>query len=201
MKSMKKIFFIAAVSISAFLFSGNVYACDACVKITPLNHSDMDLLQVLVPHKQNGSIYITDSNGHILYSETIKLGPAYSQIYDFTNLEDGIYTFYAEMERTKTTTEMKVENASVEVLNQVHEYLPFFKVEGNQLMVMYLNQEWDEIEFTIKSIDHRIFYNGEEGNPMIFQKIFDISNMLNGEFYAMLKVGNKTSYYYYFEIN
>jgi len=201
MKSMKRIFFIAAAGISAFLFSGNAYACDACIKITPLDQSSKDLLRISVPHQQNGLIYITDSEGHTLYSETIKSGSGYPKIYDFTKLEDGIYNFYSELERTETITEIKVENAYVEVINKVHEFLPFFKVEGNRLMVMYLNDEWDEIEFTIESIDHRIFYNGEEGNPMIFQKIFDVSNMLNGEFYAMLKVGNKTSYYHYFELN
>jgi hypothetical protein len=134
----------------------------------------------------------------MLHSDEIS-SDATTKVYDFSNLRDGIYTFESKSENMNITKKIGVEGSKVEILSKESEFKPIFSVENDELRVNFLNQNMEDVEFSIESTAE-VFYQENEGNEMNFQKKFNISNLWLGDYYAKLKVAGNT-YYHYFNVN
>jgi len=196
MKTIKSLFAIAVLSLSTISFAGNAYAF---LEVIPLNMMDKAVVKVVFPNNQNTIIYIGDPEGRTIHRETIKKGSSTAKIYDFSNVDDGIYTFNSITDQANVTKTIKVENSSIEVISTEVEYKPTFIIKENSLLVNYLNLEQEEIEMVIYN-SYTDFYKSAEGNFQVFQKKFDISDMESGEYFAMIKVPGK-NYIHSFNID
>ena len=196
MKTMKLSVALAAALFSATSFTGKV---SAFVNVIPMDIPEKSIVQVTAPENTAASVYIYDEDGTMLHADRINQKSSTTRIYDFTNLESGVYTFESRMDLMNVTKKIGVNDSKVEILSKEFEFKPVFMVKRDQLMVNFMNQEMAEIEFTLESSDE-IYYTGNEGNDFNFQKTIDISKLWNGEYYATLKVGGQT-YYHYFNVN
>ena len=187
MKTINSLFAVAVLGLSTILFAGNAYAF---LEVIPMNTMDKAAVHVVVPKNQNSSIYISDPEGRIIHRETIKSSSSNGKVYNFSNLDEGVYTFYSETDHANFTKKVKVENSSVEVISNEVEYKPAFIVEDEKLMVNYLNLDQEKIKMAVYS-SYADYYNSTEGNSKVFQKKFDISGLDSGEYFAMIKVGDK----------
>jgi hypothetical protein len=196
MKTIKLLFVSAIVGISSFIFSGNVHAF--FIDLVPVDIPDKAVVKLVSPNNQTAFIYIAGPEGDFLLRESITLDEASRRLYDFTNLENGIYTFYSSDEQSTTTKKFKVEGSSVEILSKEVEYKPIFNIKGKHLTVNYFNKEMEDVEFIIEG-RNLYFRQDEDGNAISFQKQFDISKLLRGEYYASMKVG-RNQYYHKFNV-
>jgi len=197
MKTIKSLFVVAVFSLSTICFAGNG---DTFLEVIPLNKMDKANVQVVVPNNQRTFIYITDPESRVILQETIKKGSSTAKIYDFSNVDDGIYTLNSKTDQANVTKTIMVENSSIKVISSEVEYKPAFIIKENSLLVNYLNLEQEEIEMVIYNSYNTEFYKSTEGNSQVFQKKFDVSNMERGEYFAMIKVSGK-NYIHSFNID
>ncbi|MEE9463120.1 MAG: hypothetical protein V3V53_14870 [Bacteroidales bacterium] len=196
MKTIKLLFVSAMVGISSFVFSGNALAF--FIDLKPVDIPDKAVVRLEAPKNYTASIYIAGPEGDILLEESITLDEASTRLYDFTNLDNGIYTFHSSDEQSTTTKRIKVEGSSIEILSKEVEYKPIFNINDKSLSVNYLNMGSEDIEFIIEG-KYSSFYLVDEGNEIRFRKQFDISKLPRGEYYALMNVGNK-QYYHKFNV-
>ena len=142
-------------------------------------------------------IMVTDDKGRVLYEETIQSQKPYGRVYDFTALSDGIYTITSNDDYIRTTSQVEVQHAVVEVLSNEVEYKPVFQTRENSLLVNYFNSDARDITFTIEN-DYGVLYESTEGNNHSFQKRVNIRKMMPGRYYAKVDIGDRSySYDFY----
>ena len=196
MKTLKLSIYFAAVIIGTSFFTNKAAAT---VPVIPMDISGKAVVKVVAVTNQLGSVSISDAKGINLNTYWLKPGDSSSRLFDFSDLENGIYTFNVKSDMMNTTTKVLVEDSYVEVISNVVEYKPLFIVDGKELKVNYINTDLEDMQLSIESSD-RIYFAEEEGNSLRLQKIFDISKIIlipGEEYYAKLVVGDK-SYYYTF---
>ncbi len=186
MKTINSLIAVAVLGLSTILFAGNAYAF---LEVTPLNMMDKAVVKVVFPNDQN-SFIIADSEGKIILRETIKKGSSTAKIYNFSNVDDGIYTLYSTIEYGIATTKIMVKNSSIEVISNEVDYKPVFIIKDNHLLVNYLNLEQEEIEMVIYNSNAEL-YRSTEGNSQVYQKKFHFSHHERGEYFATITVGRK----------
>ena len=196
MKTIKSLLAVSVLGFSTVLFAGNAYDF---LEVIPLNMMDKAVVKVVFPKYQNTSIYVADPEGSIIHRETIKKGSSTAKIYNFSNLDDGIYTFYSITEQVNITKKIMVNNSSIEVISNEVEYKPVFIIKDNHLLVNYLNLEQEEIEMVIYNSNAEL-YRSTEGNSEVYQKKFHFSHHERGEYFAKITVGRK-NYTHSFDID
>lgn len=192
MKTIKLLFISAIVGISSFVFSGNASAF--FIDLVPVDIPDKAVVRLVAPKNYTASIYIAGPKGDLLLEESITLDEASTRLYDFTNLDNGIYTFHSSDEQSTTTKRIKVEGSSIEILSKEVEFKPIFNINDKSLSVSYLNNGSEDIEFIIED-KYSSFYQIDEGNEISFSKQLDISRLPRGEYYALMNVGGKQHYH------
>ena len=191
MKTLKSKVILAAIGFSTIFFTSNAYAF---FNVVPMNHSEKAIVKVEAPVNEDTYVVVNDSKGNTLHKESIKAGNMYAKYFNFSELDNGIYTFYSEIEHSTMIKKIKVENSNVKVISKEVEFRPVFKIQGDNLMVNYLNTGAKDIEFTIET-DDAVYYNGEEGSSAAFHKNFNIEQLPRDTYYASLKTGGSTFRY------
>ena len=196
MKTIKLSIYFAAVIIGTSFFTNKVAAT---IPIVPMDISERAVVKFVAVTNQSGSVSIVDAKGITLNTYGLKPGASSSTLFDFSEVENGTYTFNVKSEVMNTTSKIKVEDSYVEVLSSDIEYKPFFILDGKELRVNYLNTDLEDMQLSLESYDDMVYYAEEEGNSLRLQKRFDISKLFSGEKYlAKLVVGYKTYYYTFY---
>jgi hypothetical protein len=190
MKTMKGIFWASAMGLGSILLCSNALATDF-LSVYPSSKEKTVKVEVKPSTLKDASISLSSMKGNVLHNESIKARTAYGKVYDFSKLEDGIYTFYSESDYVTTIKQVQVEKASVKILSTEVEYSPVFVLKNQMLAVNFFNKDLEDMEFSIEN-NAAVFYENEEGNNISFQKMLNISQMPPGEYYATLKVGGRT---------
>ncbi|WP_167604754.1 hypothetical protein [Maribellus sediminis] len=147
-------------------------------------------------------VQLEDGYGSVLYSDKEK--PAtfdYKKIYDFSNLDDGNYTFIVKVGNENSLKNLVVKNGTVQITGQKEELSPDFKLDGKFL------------EFTFPNIDDkdtRILLYDKDNGYWVYQESllpkYDIKQALNlskldsGNYMAVL-ISGKNVYNYDFKLN
>ncbi len=198
MRTIKAVLFTASIGVSSLLTGGNVFATDA-VTVSTSNTEKKIKVQVVEPRLQDISVYVSDAEGNIIYQEDIRASTTYGKVYDFSDLQDGVYTFTSNGEYITTTKRIMVEGSSAREISKEASYKPVITLKDSYLKVNYFNENQEDIEFSIEgSGSGNIFHESKGGNDIVYGKMLDVSKMPAGKYYARLKVGNK-EYYQSFE--
>lgn len=195
---MKKYRFTSVLIAAMIMATTFTLKASDFVSVIPVDIPERTIVQVTSPLKASASILIYDFEGTMLFSD--RLSPEVStRLFDFSQLPDGVYTFESNSDYISITKKIGIKDSRVEVLSKETEFKPVFAVDGDQLTVNFLNLDQSSVEFSIEN-ENSVFYNETEGSEMHFGKKFDISKMVNGEYFARLKVDGKT-FYHYFNVN
>ena len=195
MKTIKLSIYFAAVIIGTSFFTNKAAAT---IPVIPMDISERAVVRVIAVPNQTGSVSISDAEGITLNTYMLKPGASSSKLFDFSKVENGIYTFNIKSELMNTTTKIKVEDSYVEVISNDVEYKPLFIEHGKELRVNYLNTDLEDMQLSIESTGS-VFYAEEEGNSLTLEKRFDIGTIMpRGEYYAKLVVGDKTYYHTFY---
>jgi hypothetical protein len=188
MKTINSLIAVVALSIGTLIFSGNA---NASFDVVPVDDLEKSLVKFVIPKNQKTYVYIISPKGDVLHEETIRKDNPSPKVFNLSNLENGIYTFYASSEQSNITKEVKVDDSFVEVISKEVEYKPTFIAKDGKLMINIFNIDQEEIEMSIDNALYDI-YSNKEGNPISFNKAFDLSKMPMGNYYAMIKIGSRT---------
>ena len=166
----------------------------------------------LVPHSTDRAIVVIDNeedspselviedlNGNILYYKEGRIDEKlYTKLFDFKNLDDGIYKITASNNYGKKELTFKVNGDVVEVEKEHYTAShPFIEVKDDVLKLSFLNHSLNEIYLTIAN-DSGEIYKKSLGNDFSITTGFNLAKLQYGDYAAIISDGNNT-YSYNFE--
>jgi hypothetical protein len=108
-------------------------------------------------------IDVRDEFGEVVfYKKTMEPAAVYKKKYDFSALEDGIYTLSVKSERELNQTRFSIKYGEIEILGERKVVEPHFTMDGNTWKMSYLN-------FPLEKMDLYVY----DGNRLLYEKRID----------------------------
>jgi hypothetical protein len=150
-----------------------------------------------LPENDETFINIFSADGTSIFSDVISPKSKTVKVFDFSNLEEGIYTMISQNEFSSVEKTIEFKNKKVEIVEREFSYLPVFKLDGDLLKVSYLNATEGDIALTLENSTW-IFHDEKAGNDMAFGRTLDTKKLPKGEYTLTLKVDAR-EYNYIFQ--
>jgi hypothetical protein len=199
---MKKLNFktlLGTLSVLMILFvAGNVAYGSGNTYVFPVKGSQEAIIHFAVPENSDASISIVDINGNGIYYATVPSGKVYSKLFDFTNLDEGLYSLYITLGNIIDKNEFEVNHSGISLVKTNKEYKPSFSRDGKFMLVNFLNEGANKVSISMRD-NLSTFYTEKDPGSFPFEKAYDISNLPAGDYSVVLTAGGN-DYYYYFEL-
>ena len=142
MKNIIKNSLVLVVLFSTFLASAN-----SSLKIY---HDEVKTTLTLSDVKLGSEIFVKDTYGSVLYSETIKSSGNYTKSFNLTELPDGSYFFEIDKDLEINIIHFTVKEAIVafDEENKTSIFKPFVKSEENKVSITKLSLDKKPLEIT-----------------------------------------------------
>ena len=184
---MKKLRF-GLMLLLVVLVSGSTMAMGILnVNIIP-GKSERALVNISNAENNKYEIVVSDSNGDVVYV-TRKKSPSenFSKIYDFSNLEDGRYTFSVKLGNETKLNKIIVKDGKAEIVGQEEQIAPYFKMDGKLLEFSFLNFTQKGMKLYVYDNDNDLIYK-ENLNPVFaLHQAIDLSKLDPGTYNAVLE--------------
>lgn len=195
MKNVKAVFIVAVL----VFISGTVMATgNLKVNVIP-GEKNETVVRISNINQSHYEIELENEYGDIVfYKETNSPSTTYSQLYDFSMLDDGKYNFTVKVDNEKEVNTLKIKNGKIEVLNQRKEVEPFFLMKDNRLELSYLNFGKENIKLVVyDGSTHELLYEKKLNSDFVINYGLDFSKLKSGKYDAVLASGSN---FYEYEV-
>lgn len=178
------VFALVAV-VNVVFASGNV-----TLNMIPLKN-EKAAVAISTLSNSNFNVTIADDKGQVFYyQENADQGDVYQKVYNFENLEDGIYKLTVLSDGITTERQFQKLHGRILVGDEKTSLEPFFGFEGDLLRCSFLNFNNDKVTL------HFYGKNGELlskqlGKEFSIQQALNLSKLEKGNYEAVLSAGNK----------
>jgi len=142
--------------------------------------------------KKGQALIIHNERGQVVYKEKIKNSGNYSQTFDFTNLEDGLYTTELEKDFESVVRKFEVKNGKASFLdvdkNKI--FKPVIRTEENLVLI-------SKIAFSKAPLYIDLYYKGDlihsetvKGNNVV-NRVYKLSKEEKGDYQIVINTDNK----------
>ncbi len=129
---------------------------------------------------------ITDQQGQVLYyKKSESTSTDYKKVFDFSELKSGNFNLSINYDNCSISRNLVKENDQLTIGSELRLYEPWYRIEGDKLLVTHLNP-------SLKNVYMNIYENGQYvtrkklGNEMAINKCIDISKLEGGEYQFIL---------------
>ncbi len=137
-----------------------------------------------------------DAGDLVFYKETNSPSESYNRLYDFSNLEDGLYTFKVKLDKEVSTSNLSISNGDVTVVNERKDAEPYFTLENNKLKLSFLNFENENVKlYLYDNSNNELVLEKDLESGFAINYGLDFTKAKNGNYDAVLTSENK--YYRY----
>ena len=196
MKTIIKLTFVLALamSVSSAFALGNL-----TTKIEPLNGKKA-LVSVSSLLNSDINLTITDNSDQIIYrGEVNKLVKDYSNIFDFSQLEDGDYQLKVESAQLTTIRTFSKNYNEINIGEEKTSMKPYFEYKDGLLRLTYLNFNQEELELSVFEGDNLIYTKKIEPGFTVNEAL-KIKGDYKSSFTTVLSAG-KSKHYFENELN
>ncbi|WP_167616297.1 hypothetical protein [Maribellus sediminis] len=189
MKNLKKTMLLLVT----ILASGSVMATGLLnVSVIP-GKNEKALVSVSDNNGDRCMVEVTDVNGEMVYTHHIKHpGDSYEKLYDFSKLDDGNYTLSVILGDETLLSSMNIQNGNVQISGQKEELKPYFKLNGNELELTFLNFEKQDVKFQLYDDGtNELVFENDLANDFSINKEIDLSKLNAGDYNAVLETGDQ----------
>lgn len=185
MKTMKRFFALTIATVLA----GAVFASDSGNLKVNMEASEASkaLVEISSMKLSNFEIEVTDSYGESLYEMTT-VAPAngLKKRMDFSQLDDGIYTFSVKIDKERTIQTFEVDRGDVEIINSRKTIDPYFTFEKKMVKLSYLNPQGEDVKLYVYDMNNRLLAESELGNGFAIHKAVDFSDRPWGDYSVVI---------------
>ncbi|WP_405609880.1 hypothetical protein [Polaribacter sp. Asnod1-A03] len=159
---------------------------------TAIDNVDDNVKIVFKSVKKGQALTIQNESGEILYKAKIKNSGKYSQTFDFTNLEDGLYTTELKKDSESIIRRIKIRNGKVSFLDDDKNkiFKPTIRTENNLVLI-------SKIAFNKAPLYISLYYKGNlihsetlKGNEVV-NRVYKLSEKEKGDYKVVVNTDNK----------
>ena len=138
-------------------------------------------------------ISVTDNSGKTIYSGRTKYTGDLKSLYNFTNLEDGLYLIEIEKEFEILSKTIEVENHVVTFIESASEifFKPAIKLERARLLVSQSVFKKETVSIEIYYKDDLILSEVLIANPAL-NRAYKLDENIKGNYTAIIRVNDRT---------
>ncbi|WP_458628114.1 hypothetical protein [Winogradskyella sp. PC D3.3] len=142
--------------------------------------------------KKGNSISVTNASGKIVFSGLINFNGNISRLYDFSQLQDGIYIIEVNKDFEIDITTVEVKNNSVNFIKTKSEkiFKPVFRVEKNKLLISKLALDTSEMEIELYFNNELIHSETIKGSE-ILNRVYKLDHSINGDYTALVRSNDR----------
>lgn len=198
MKQLTKVFFIVAFT----LISGIAMASGNLKVLITQGAEDEAIVQINNAVSSIFEIQVQNEKGDVVfYKQTQNPSTSYSNVYDFSKLEDGVYSFWVEINNESSHSKLSINNGSVKLIEQDKEVDPFFALKNKRLEITYLNFDKSDIMlYVYEQGSNRLLHEENIGSEFALSHALDLSELRSGTYEAVL-VSDQAIHEYNININ
>ncbi len=164
--------------------------------VTTLDETTAGSMQINVPSNMETFVSVIDEEGEKIYTDLVAEDDNAGKMYDFSEVEEGVYIFNTLTEHKKVETTFVLDKNELRILTEAISYRPVFGIEDDILTISYMNLGQDDIYISLDDASY-LYYEEIEGSDMSYEKVFDIKNLSRGEYSITLKSGENTFNYFF----
>lgn len=134
-------------------------------------------------------VEVKNSSGMVVYFRSIKpQGNAYNKMYDFSNLEDGSYSFKVTLGGESEMNTLNVNGGKAQITKTQEELAPYFSLKGDRLELSYLNFAQNGLILKVyDNYTNDLLYEESIAPNFVINKAWDFSNLMVGKYKAVLE--------------
>jgi recombinational DNA repair protein RecT len=138
-------------------------------------------------------IKVFNKFGEVIYSGKITNTGKLTQLYDFTQLENGIYTIEINKDFEIETNSIQVKNRKVTFIQNKKEriFKPVFRTKDAQLIISKLGLDTNEMKVELYYEGELIYSDAVKGNEVL-NRVYKLDENLPGEYSAVVMANDRT---------
>ncbi|MFY9153899.1 MAG: hypothetical protein WAO52_17900 [Prolixibacteraceae bacterium] len=184
----------------AFAAFANTMLANGNLKVNLLPISgEKAIMDISTLSNSKFTITVTDEKNQIVFfKETAEPVEYYHKVYDFSDLQEGLYFLTVECNDLKSECQFEKRHGSIEVGKEKITLEPFFGYQDGIIRCTYLNFPKEKVKLSFYEND-QLLYSKEIGRNFNVNEGLNVSKLGKGEYVAVLSAGNN-EYYYPIEI-
>ncbi len=138
--------------------------------------------------KKGNHISVTDASGEVIYSGQVKYNGNLTSLFDFTQLEDGIYTVELNKDFVIEINSIAVkDNIATFILDSKEKiFKPVFRSEDSRVLISKLALDKDEMKIELYYGAELIHFETVKGNE-ILNRVYKLDETLRGDYTAIIR--------------
>jgi hypothetical protein len=197
-KAAIALMFIVGISVNV-----NASKDPTSTTVATMEESAAGSMQIIVPSNMETSVSVLNQDGEMIYTDMVAKDDKAGKMYDFSDVENGIYTFKTITQHKVVETTFEVNMNNLTILMEEISYRPVFWIEENMLSISFMNLDQDQVSLSLVDDlplkdESAVIYEEYTESDMSYERIFDIQNLSAGEYTITLKSGENT-YRYFFD--
>lgn len=188
MKTMKTVLalLIMVVALPAAMATGNLKVNIASTE------ADVAMVEISNLAESTFEINVRDEYGDVIFfKKTQEPSASYKKSYDFSALEDGIYSFSVSVGGEMTETRFRVDEGLIQVVKEKKMVRPLFFFDDNALKLTYLNFAGEEVGLYVYDNTRQELYQKNLNSDFAIHHGLDFSKMPRGMYEVVLASGDE----------
>lgn len=143
---------------------------------------------------EGDSISVTNSSGEVIYKGRVNYNGNLIRLFDFSQLNDGIYTVEISKDFEIEILNLNVKNKQVTLLTDSHEkiYKPVFRTENSKIIISKIALDTKQMEVEIYYGDELIYNeNIDEQEESILNRVYKLDETNRGNYTAIIRANDR----------
>lgn len=155
---------------------------------TSYANATLEVLPTFNNVKKGNSISVTDALGKVIFSGLINYDGNISRLYDFSQLENGIYVIEVNKDFEIDINTVEVKNNTVNFISHKSEkiFKPVFRVEKDKLLISKLALDASEMKIELYFSNELIHSETAKGSA-ILNRAYKLDHSITGEYTAIVR--------------
>ncbi|MTE26124.1 hypothetical protein [Winogradskyella ouciana] len=143
---------------------------------------------------EGDSISVTDSSGEVIYQGRINYNGNLIRLFDFSQLNDGVYTVEISKDFEVEIVNLNVKNKEVTLLTDSQEkiFKPVFRTENSKIIISKIALDTKEMEVELYYEDELIYNESVDGQEEdILNRVYKLDETNRGDYTAIVRTNDR----------
>ena len=150
---------------------------------------------------EGSDISVIDAFGKLIYSGRINYDGNLIRLYDFSKLNNGIYTVEINKAFEIEVIDLEVKNENVRLIAETQEkiFKPIFRTKESKLIISKIALDSKEMDVELYFEDELIYTERVEDKEDVLNRVYTLDKTKRGSYTAIIKTNDRV-YIKYFKI-